>query len=121
MYNNYMNIDRPRNTKERGVIEYLVFKENDRYVGVCLTFGIVEEGNDPVVIMEGIKEAARLHLEVVIKENMSDDLLNRYAPDEYWNIYHQALEHIKQPMKKPLESPFFSRFPYHLSPTVITA
>lgn len=83
---------REKNTKEKGLIEFLVYPEANKFVGVCLTFDIVEEGADPVQLMESIKEAAVLHLEIVQKENMSNELLNRFAPEEYWDIYFRALD-----------------------------
>lgn len=71
---------RVSNTKERGTVEFLVYREGDALVGVCLTFDIVEEGTDPVALMKSIKEAALLHIETVVKNNLGEDLLNRYAP-----------------------------------------
>ncbi len=99
---------REKNTKEKGLIEYFVYPEGDKFVGVCLTFDIVEEGNDPGQLMESIKEAAQLHLSIVIKENMSDELLNRYAPKEYWDKYFEAL----QETGKDDVSFYFQRNPY---------
>ena len=90
-------ISRPKNTKERGVIEFLVYKEKNTFVGVCLTFDIVEENNNPVDLMKSLKEAAELHLETVRKNGMTDDLLNRYAPDEYWKKYFKAAREIETP------------------------
>lgn len=78
-------------------MEFLLYKEGESYVGVCLTFDIVEEGADPVELMKSIKEAAELHLEAVIKNDLSDDLLNRYAPAEYWEKYFQAAKDIERP------------------------
>jgi len=80
-----------KNTKKRGTIEFIVFpdKRNERYVGVCLTFDIVEEGKDLKKLKKSIMEAAQLHLECVIKNNLSDDLLNRKAPKEYWDKYEE--------------------------------
>ena len=107
-----MSIQRPRNTKERGVIELLTYKEGKAYVGVCLTFDIVEEGADPVELARSLKEAAELHVATVIKNNLSDDLLNRYAPDEYWKKYFEATSGIKnrtQPINSfPVVSPYSS-------------
>src|SRR3989338_38277 len=85
-----MRIERQRNMKERGVIEFFTYKEGDVFVGVCLTFDIIEEGSDLVELMRSVKEAAGLHLETVIKNNLSEDLLNRYAPEEYWEKYFVA-------------------------------
>lgn len=89
-YNIDMKPVREKNTKEKGLMEFLVYSEDDKFIGVCLTFDIVEEGSDPVKLMESIKEAAQLHLDVVIKEDMSDELLNRFAPEEYWGKYFEA-------------------------------
>lgn len=106
-----MKIQRPLNTKNKGTIEFLVYKEGKTFIGVCLTFDIVEESNNPEKLMESIQEAARGHLEVVRKKNMPDDLLNRYAPKEYWDIYYKAIEDIKS--KKLIKSPYsFLIFPY---------
>ena len=61
--------------------------------------------------MKSIQEAAQGHLKVVRAENMSNDLLNRYAPKEYWDVYYRAIEEIKS--KKPIKSPYsFLIFPY---------
>jgi len=90
-------IKRQKNTKKEGVIEFLVYKGKNTYVGVCLTFDIVEEGSNPVELMKSIKEAAELHLVTVRKNNMSDDLLNRYAPNEYWKKYFKAAREIETP------------------------
>ena len=106
-----MKIQRPRNTKGGGTMEFLVYKEGKTFVGVCLTFDIVEEGTNPEKLMESIQEAALGHLEVVQEEDMSDDLLNRYAPKEYWDIYFKVIEDIRN--KKSIKSPYsFFIFPY---------
>lgn len=108
-----MNIQRPKNTKERGTIEYLVYKEGDTFVGVCLSFDIVEEGINPIELMNSIKEAAYLHLDTVIKEKLSDDLLNRYAPEEYWKKYFEIAKEIEKPISMDatnsiVKSPYYS-------------
>ena len=104
-------INRSRNTKRQGTMEFLVYKEGDTFVGVCLTFDIVEEGTDPIELMKSIKEAAMLHLKVVTEKNLSDDLLNRYAPQEYWDRYFNAMEKIKEPggivNNFPVVSPYY--------------
>ena len=99
---------REKNTKEKGLVEFLVYSDNDKFIGVCLTFDIVEEGNAPGQLMESIKEAAELHLDIVVKENMPDELLNRYAPEEYWDKYFEALRETGQDDV----SFYFQRNPY---------
>jgi len=85
------------NTKEHGTVEFLVYREGNGFVGVCLTFDIVEEGTDPVALMKSIKEAALLHIETVVKKNLDDDLLNRYAPQEYWDKYLETTQNLGKP------------------------
>ena len=90
-------IKRPRNTKEKGVVEFVIYKEGNSFVGVCLTFDILEEGDNPMELIKSLKEAAELHLETVRKNNMSDELLNRYAPEEYWAKYFDATRTLENP------------------------
>lgn len=98
-----LRIARPKNTKKGGVVEFFVYPEKDKYVGVCLTFDIVEEGKDPSELMESLKEAAILHIKVVTKKDLSDELLNRYAPAEYWSKYFDYLEMLsKHELKKKI-------------------
>ncbi len=115
-----MKINRFWNNKKRGMIEFLFYKEKDKYVGVCLTFDIIEEGDDFIKLKQSVEEAARLHLEVVIKKNLSDDLLNRYAPEEYWKKYFgiQCLTAQEKVEEKKIEReickdiPAILTFPY---------
>ena len=110
-----MNIQRPKNTKERGIIECLVYKESNAFVGVCLTFDIVEEGDNPTELMKSVREAAELHLETVIRNNLTDELLNRYAPEEYWLKYFAAAKKIEKPSLTNINSLTVS--PYYRSLT----
>ncbi len=96
-------------------MEFLVYKEGDSFVGVCLTFDIVEEGKNPTELVRNIKEAAELHLEVVIRENLPDALLNRYAPIEYWKKYFETAKEIEKPFSKSTSS--LIRSPYYRSLT----
>lgn len=111
-------ISRLKNTKEKGVIEFLVYKEAGAFVGVCLTFDIVEQGNNPIELMKSVREAAELHLETVIKNNMPDDLLNRYAPTEYWKKYFEAMKQLYNPsLSKTNNLGSLIVSPYHKSLT----
>lgn len=94
--NSIGELPRVWNTKKSGVIEFLIYKEKDAYVGVCLSFNIIEEGDDIQKVSEQLEEAARLHLRVVRDENLPDALLNRHAPKEYWDKYFSFLEATKK-------------------------
>lgn len=103
-----MTIKRYWNTKKRGIMEFLFYKEGNKYVGVCLTFDIIEESKDIEMLKESIKEAAFLHLKVVQDKRLSDELLNRYAPIEYWKKYFKFLNYLtakkkeEEKIKQPL-------------------
>lgn len=98
-------ISRLYNTKERGVIEYIVYKEGNSYIGACLSFDIVEEGDDPIKLMLSIQESAELHLKVVRDRRMNDELLNRHAEEKYWKIYFKAVEELQKP-RSSVVSPY---------------
>lgn len=107
---------RVKNKKEKGLLEFLVYQERGKYIGVCLTLDIVEEGKDPAKLMESIREAAVAHVELVIKKKLSDELLNRPAPDEYWERYFKAIEY-RQQREKPAggKAAYFSSMPMPLT------
>lgn len=109
-------LKRSKNTKENGTIEYIVYKEGKSFVGVCLSFDIVEEGENPTELLKSIREAAELHLETVIKNKLSDDLLNRYAPKEYWDKYFE----ISRNLEKSPQNAFPVRSPYYQSLTAVS-
>lgn len=76
-----------KNTKEQGSFTVFAYPEKKKFVAVCLHFNIVEEAGSIEEALKSVEEASILHLEVVIKKNLSDDLLNRLAPKKYWNKY----------------------------------
>ena len=95
-------MSRPRNTKKGGLVEFLVYKEGKTFVGVCLTFDIIEEGKDPHKLMQSVREAALGHLRTVRDLGLSDELLNRHAPKEYWQKY-EALQSARKLTPSPYE------------------
>ena len=111
-----MNIKRPWNTKERGIMEFIFLEEKGKYIGVCLSFDIIEEGKDLNRLIQSVEDAAKLHIRIVMKKNLSDDLLNRYAPEKYWKKYFEALKVLERQKveKKKVESeiPAIVNLPY---------
>lgn len=73
-----------KNTKDKGIIEFTIFQEKNKFIGACLTFDIVIEGNDYEQVKQDIMDAATLHIETVQELNLSDTLLNRPSPLKYW-------------------------------------
>lgn len=105
-------IERPKNTKEKGVVEFLMYREKDTFVGVCLTFDIVEVSDNAFNLRKSIEEAAYRHLKTVQEKNLSDELLNRYAPKKYWDKYFDGL---KKAIVRPSQKVGFFTSPYFQS------
>ncbi|MDP3953558.1 MAG: hypothetical protein Q8P99_01935 [bacterium] len=97
-----------KNTKERGIVRFLYMIRGREILGVCLDFNIVEEGTSIEEVKTYLQRAARLHLETVLDKGLSEELLNRRAPQEYWEIYRKV------------SSPETNRFP-RLNPTSTSA
>ncbi|MBU6321661.1 MAG: hypothetical protein KGI78_03050 [Patescibacteria group bacterium] len=79
-----------QNTKAMGEMNFLFIQEGKHIVGVCLEFNIIEEGTNLEEVKKHLETATRLHLEAVQENNLSDDLLNRHAPTEYWEIFEET-------------------------------
>ncbi len=75
------------NTKQRGTIYYLIVREDDLYIGICLNLDIIEYGKDPKKLEKSIEEAAKSYVAVVRKKNLSDDYLNKPAPKKYLDLF----------------------------------
>lgn len=99
-----------KNTKKIGQATVFIYPEGKKFVGVCLEFGIIEEHKNLDVLRHNIREAVEGYIEAVVKNNLSEDLLNRHAPKEYWNRFFNYLktesERIK--MKKFISTPNYS-------------
>ncbi len=83
------------NTKEQGLFNFLIYKEDGDYVAVCLNLDIVEYGKDPHKLMESIQEAAASHLEAVRKKNLPDDYLNISTDKKYLDILRRLEVDLK--------------------------
>lgn len=94
------------NTKQNGEVNFVIYRDpgDSHYTAVCLDFDIVEEGTNLKQLKKSIEEAARLHLESVVENNLDDKLLNRSAPQKYWKILYEGLtayEKLAKQKSKP--------------------
>jgi len=94
---------RVTNTKKSGIVRFVYLTNDKGCFGICLDFDIVEEGMSEAEVHKNLENAVQLHLETVREKNLSDDLLNRLAPQEYWDIYNDF--HTKEALKRKEESP----------------
>jgi len=77
-----------KNIKQQGQFRFIIFKKAGEkyYTGVCLDLDIVEQDKNPVTLRKSLEEAAQGYLEAINIKNLNDELLNKPAPKEYWNI-----------------------------------
>lgn len=108
------------NTKKRGVLIYIIYKEDEDYVAVCLNFNLVEYGKDPERLKKSIEEAALSYLKSVRKKNLPDEYLNLTPDDKHTKILKEIEFHeeVKRRTQKKVshqkEFAFFNftRMPY---------
>ncbi len=84
------------NTYKSGAITYLIFKEKEKFIGVCLEFDLEVDANTLEEAKERITDYSHTWLENVANNKLSEELLNRPAPKKYWDIYKQAVKNAQQ-------------------------
>ncbi len=92
------------NTKKHGLARIFVFPEKGKYTAVCLDLDIVEEAATKEDVLAQITEAVAGYVENAIKNNLDDEVLNRPAPKEYWDLFEKYLKWIssrKEEIKVP--------------------
>ena len=78
----------PRNTRHHGRVTVLVFRRPKErlYTGACLELDLVDQHENPDFLQRSLEEAAKGYVESVIEKDQPEDLLNRPAPAEFWEI-----------------------------------
>lgn len=79
------------NTHKSGRMTFFAFKEKDSFIGVCLEFDLVVKADSLKEAIEHIEDLASGWLENVMKNNLPEELLNKPAPNEYWEKYKKYL------------------------------
>lgn len=79
-----------KNTYKQGKLQYLFYKQGKKYVGVCLDLNIYEEGSNFEDVLKTVTKMSQDHVKYVIKNKLSEDLLNRPAPKKYWELYNKT-------------------------------
>ena len=92
------------NTYKSGHLTYIAFPNKGKYLGVCLEFDLSVEGDTLEEAKVKIQDYARLWHKNVVKNRLSEELLNKPADKKFWNVYKKILDAEK---KKAL----FSRNP----------
>ena len=80
-----------KNTKQRGIVHFRVFKWNGRYLGICKELGFVEEAENSQKVKQKLISGTIAVLKAVLKssENLEPSL-NTSPPLKYAIYYHIA-------------------------------
>ncbi|HEY4473614.1 MAG TPA: hypothetical protein VI957_00430 [Candidatus Paceibacterota bacterium] len=95
------------NTPKRGLFRWMIFRENDSWIGVALEFNIVVTGTDPRVVEVELHEAVFGYLESTKKirgfrSGQVNALLNQRPETEYEEKWHSAQKSMQ---KKSTQTP----------------
>lgn len=87
-----------QNTYKQGRVTFLIFPDTEGkgYLGVCLEFDLVVRKKTREEAGESIKDYAILWHRNIVKNNLSEELLNKPADKKYWKIYEKLLKHEAQ-------------------------
>ena len=84
-----------KNTLKSGKVRYIIFKEGDTWYGVALEFNIVEEGDDPRMVMQSLFDAIQGYVETAQKLKLRPMPLNQKPDKEYQKLWDK-LEATKE-------------------------
>ena len=85
------------NTVKKGLYRWMIFREDNAWIGVALEFNIVVTGDDPKIVEVELQEAVLGYLESAKKlkgfrTNQVDSLLNQRADAEYETRWIKATQ-----------------------------
>ena len=91
------------NTYESGRVTFIIFKDKkiDKFIGVCLEFDLEAEAETSSEAQIIIQDYAKLWLENVRENKLSEELLNKSAPAEYWDL-EKELEAQRESREKTI-------------------
>ena len=81
-----------KNSLKKGVVRFIVFKENDTWYGVALEFNIVEEGDNPELVMVSLFDAIRGYVKTAQKYKLRPMTLNQIPDKEYEGMWQKLKE-----------------------------
>ena len=85
------------NTYDAGSLTFLILKDNklNRFIGICLEFDLEAEGETASEAQAMIEDYAKLWLENVRQNKLSEELLNKETLEEYWQMVNDLEEQQK--------------------------
>jgi len=90
-----------KNTKRKGKFTVFTYeyKEN-HFIGVCLEFDLIIEGETVIGAMKNIFSASTDYLRVIIKNDLNDKLLNLTPEQKYLREYAGLLKRRAKKIEK---------------------
>ena len=80
------------NTYKSGRTRVFIYEGKQKYIAVCLEFGLVIKAKTLEKARECIKDVIESYLSNVLENKLSEKLLNRPAPKKYWKIYEEVIQ-----------------------------
>src|SRR3989344_2204624 len=86
------------NEKSKGVLSYFLFYDSreKEYVGICVELGMLRFGSDLNKLKEDLQNASKGYVETIIKNDLSENLLNQELPEEYKELYSKFIEFLNE-------------------------
>ena len=77
-----------RNTKRSSILTFLIIPSQKKgwFTAMCFELGLIREGKDAWVLKQQITKLAIRYFESVVKNNLSEDLVNQSLPRRYQKI-----------------------------------
>ena len=91
-----------KNSLKKGVVRFIIFKENDTWYGVALEFNIVEEGDNPQLVMFSLFEAIRGYVKTAQTYKLRPMTLNQITDKEYEEMWRKLKEREECSKEKTL-------------------
>lgn len=90
------------NTKDKGFFTYIMYKEDEDYVAVCLNLNLVEYDSDPKKLKHSIEEASLSYLKTVKTKKLPDDYLNQ-IPEKRFLDKLKEIEYTSELINKSIK------------------
>ena len=90
------------NTKDKGFFTYIMYKEDEDYVAVCLNLNLVEYDSDPEKLKQSIEEASLSYLKTVKTKKLPDDYLNQ-IPEKRFLDKLKEIEYTSELINKSIK------------------
>lgn len=92
-------IFRKKNTPDRGIVRYIIFREDDTWYGVALEFNLVVDAESKFDAYKKLDDAVKSYVNAVRISKLRNNVLNQDTSSEYSKLW-KDLENGKTPQLK---------------------